>query len=436
MILKQKESWKRLIGNPAYFSLEERIFNSVLIISIVALGLEVPFNFAIGLVVPSMLCLFGMLVASSLYYVSRIKGRANLAIILFCAICHALFLVNFFYNSGLYGPNLLLFSLAFLLTVAVVSPRYFKVWLPINLFCVFAILTVDYFYPDLAPNIYTNKFGKSIDFGVTYLTVVVLTYVAISYIRKNYDDECFTVVEKNIAIEAQRLELEQLNAEKDKLFSIVTHDIRAPLNSIQGYLEVLADADLEESESLLLKQQLLQITRDTSSMLTNLLSWSKTQIEGANAQFVILSVKEALETGLSIEKNISLKKGVKLEVFCEDELHIMADQNMFHLVVRNLVNNAIKFTPVAGSVSVIASKKNNCCSIMIKDNGLGIDQQKQESLFKLKASSTFGTNKERGIGLGLVLCKEFTDLQNGKIWFESNPEGGSIFYLSFDLIAN
>lgn len=434
-ILGKKLDGDRLIGKPELFSLQERIFNTVCIIAFITMCFEVPFNFVIGLAVPAGLCIFGVVFSAYMYYISRFKRKSSLGIKIFCIVCNLAFTVNYFYNSGIYGPNLLLFSLVFLMVIAVIPKEHFKIWIPINISLVFVILTVEYLYPQLVPNVYESNLSKVIDFGVTFFVVVTLTYFAISYIRKNYDAERFTVDEKNKAIEEQKLELERLNSEKDKLFSIVAHDIRMPLNSIQSYLELLAETDLDEAEQAQLNKQLLQITRDTSAMVTNVLSWSKAQMEGSRVVLAPLNVKEALLNGLNIEKSISQRKGVKLEIASED-LHIVADHNMFQLVVRNLVNNAIKFTEKGGEVTVNAKRQAGICHIEVRDNGLGINPEQQAKLFKLKASSTYGTNKEKGIGLGLLLCKEFTDLQGGTISFEPNVDRGSVFKLAFALSAN
>lgn len=435
-ILGKKLDGDRLIGKPELFSLQERIFNTVCIIAFVTMCFEVPFNFIIGLAVPAGLCVFGVIFSAYMYYISRFKRKSSLGIKIFCIVCNVAFTINYFFNSGIFGPNLLLFSLVFLMVIAVIPKEHFKIWIPINISLVFIILTVEYLYPQLAPNVYISDLSKVIDFGVTFFVVVTLTYFAISYIRKNYDAERFSVDEKNKAIEEQKLELERINSEKDKLFSIVAHDIRMPLNSIQSYLELLAETDLEEEEQLLIKKQLLQVTKDTSAMVTNVLSWSKTQMEGSRVELAPMDVKDALLNGLNIEKSISQRKGVKLEINSEDSLHIVADHNMFQLVVRNLVNNAIKFTEKGGEVSVNAKRKANVCHIEVRDNGLGISVEQQSKLFKLKASSTYGTNKEKGIGLGLLLCKEFTDLQGGTISFEPNADKGSVFKLAFSLSAN
>ncbi|RZL44441.1 MAG: HAMP domain-containing histidine kinase [Pedobacter sp.] len=442
-MLKKFLNSNRLVGDVKSFSLEERIFNTFCIIAFVAMLVEVPFNYMIGLTIPAMLCLFGVFISVFLYYLSRFKRKSKFAIQLFCVVCHLLFTVNYFFNSGISGPNLLLFCLAFLLIVTIVSIKEFKFWVPINLILVLGILIYEFVNPHAAPNVYISEESKFIDFGITYFVTVLLTYFAISYIRKNYDYERCAVLKRNAEIEeqnarilAQKDEMERLDAEKNKLLSLVSHDLRAPLNSIQGYLEILADSDLDEAERMQLKKHLLQITKDTSEMLNNVLTWSKTQLEGSKANLTKLNLAHILKNGLSIEKNISQRKGVELTVGFAEELHIMADVNMIHLVLRNLVNNAIKFTPAGGLVKVSAEVIDEECVVSIIDNGIGVKESEQEKLFALKASSTYGTNNEKGVGLGLMLCKEFTELQGGKIWYKPNPDQGSSFYLSFKLFIN
>lgn len=432
-ILTKYLNSKKLVGDPDFFSLEERIFNTVCIIAFITMCFEVPFNLSIGLMVPAILCLFGFFFAAYLYYLSRFQRKSSIGIALFCFVCNFLFVVNYFFNSGIFGPNLLLFSLAFLFIVALIPKSQFKIWLPFNVVSVLGVLVVEYFYPHLTNDVYDSPLSKTIDFGITYFVAVALTYFTINYIRKNYDIEKKAVVDQNVAIEEQKKELERLNSEKDKLFSIVSHDIKLPLNSIQSYLEILTEMDLAGEEKQEVERQLLQITRDTSEMLMNVLSWSKTQMDGAHTQLTVVNVNEVLTKSLRIEHSLANRKDIELEVEIKGILNIVADPNMFQLVIRNLVNNAIKFTQKGGLISVIAQEQDNQCLIVVKDNGLGMSAEQKEKIFKLKASSTYGTNNEKGIGLGLLLCKEFTNLQGGKINFESKEGEGSSFYLYFKL---
>ncbi|RZK66355.1 MAG: HAMP domain-containing histidine kinase [Pedobacter sp.] len=333
---------------------------------------------------------------------------------------------------------MLLFCLILLITIVVVPKKQLALWIGLNMVTVFGVLVFEYLYPELIPNAYADNLTKMIDFAVTYGVAALLICLSISFIRNNYDRERIAVSQKNLEIEEksnhimeQNGALEKLNSEKAKLFSIVAHDIRSPLSSILGYLEVLADTDMTELENTQIKQRLLHVTKDTSEMLTNVLAWSKSQLDGARVDIVKVDVAYELKKGLSLEKNIAYKKDIKLELELLDDVFVEADLNMFLIVIRNLVNNAIKFTPEGGEVKISLEFNQENCFIKVKDNGLGISENEQTNLFKLKALSTFGTNNEKGVGLGLLLCKDFTELQDGKIWYEANKGKGSIFVVSF-----
>ncbi|SHF34886.1 Signal transduction histidine kinase [Pedobacter caeni] len=405
-----------------------------------AMLVEAPYNYAVNLKELAWLCCVCMVFIVGLYYLSRVKRRSLLCIMIFCLACNLAFVFCYFYNSGILGPNILLFALSFFIIITIIPKKQYVFWVPFNMLIVLGVLVVELYFPHLAPNLYLNNTVRTIDFGVTYVVSATLIFFSISYMRKNYDHERASVEERNHAIEVQneeillqKRELEYLNQEKDRLLSIVAHDVRMPLSSIQGYLELLNSVGLEEGEKHFIEGQLLEITRDTSEMLMNLLSWSRTQMMGATVQLKSLDVNDALKNWLKIEKSIADKKGIRLNVLTAGQLNVMADHDMLHLVIRNLVSNAIKFTPIGGEIVVSTRYRDAEGLIIISDNGIGISADKQESLFQLKASATYGTNNEKGIGLGLLLCKEFTEQQQGKIWFESKLEKGSVFYVSFKL---
>lgn len=429
-----------IIGNPKKFSLEERIFNTFCVIAAIALFLEIFFNYYIGLRTVAVICLFGTVFSAILYYLSRIKRKTTLSISCLGVVANFTFLLNYFYNSGIHGPNMLLFCLILLITIVVVPKKQLALWIGLNVFTVFGVLVFEYLYPELIPNVYADSLTKTIDFAVTYGVSALLICLSISFIRNNYDRERSAVSQKNLEIEEksarimeQNGELEKLNSEKAKLFSIVAHDIRSPLSSILGYLEVLAETEMTETEKKQIKHRLLQVTKDTSEMLTNVLAWSKSQLDGARVDISAVDVAHELTKGLSLEKNIAYKKSITLELNLVQDVYIAADLNMFQIVVRNLVNNAIKFTPEGGVVVVEVSLNQGDCLIKVRDNGIGVSEKDQSRLFNLTALSTFGTNNEKGVGLGLLLCKDFTELQDGKIWYEPNDEKGSTFVVSFKL---
>ncbi|MGE6220643.1 sensor histidine kinase [Nubsella zeaxanthinifaciens] len=436
-------SWlsaNHIIGNPNKFSLEERIFNTFCSIAIVAFFIEIFFNYYIGLKYVAILCGFGTFFAASLYYLSRIKRSTRLAIRSLGIAANFTFLINYFLNSGIYGPNLLLFCLVLLVTIVVVPKKELGFWISLNITTVFGVLAFEYLQPDVIRPAYTDELSRVVDFAVTYGVAALLICLSISFIRNSYDKERNVVNQKNAEIEAQSFrilqqnkELEKLNSEKAKLFSIVAHDIRSPLSSILGYLEVLAETELSELENHQIKHKLLQATRDTSEMLSNVLAWSKSQMDGARVEIVSVDVAKELQRGLNLERNIASRKNITLKLDLVEQVFIAADLNMFQIVVRNLVNNAIKFTPDGGNVVVSMEVNHENCFIKVKDDGTGVPEHEQQGLFKLRALSTFGTNNEKGVGLGLLLCKEFTELQDGKIWFEANDAvKGSTFVVSFN----
>ncbi len=408
-----------------------------------AMLIEAPYNYFAGLKELGWLCMVSLVFIAGLYYLSKIRRKSSIAITLFCIVCNVTFVYCYFYDSGILGPNLLLFALSFFIIITIVPKTQYKIWVPVNMLVVFSVLAVEYYWPELAPDLYLSSLAKTIDFGVTYLVSAILIFLSISYMRRNYEHERLSVEQRNREIEAQKDEillqkgaLEYMNREKDRLLSIVAHDIRMPLSSIQGYLEILNSIGLDEEEKQLIEGQLLQITRDTSEMLMNLLSWSRTQLKGSHVQLKAIDVNEVLKDWLKIESAIAVKKGIRLRMLTAGQLHVMADYDMLHLVIRNLVSNAIKFTPEGGEVIISTRYRGSDGMIIISDNGIGITAEKQQHLFQLNASTTYGTNNEKGIGLGLLLCKEFTEKQQGNIWFESEFDKGSVFYISLKLEAN
>ena len=429
-----------IIGDPEKVSLEERIFNAFCAIAALAFFLEIFFNYYIGLEAAALICFLGSVFSGGLYYLSRYKRNIKVAIRSLGVVANFTFLLNYFFNSGIYGPNMVLFCLILLFTIVVVPKKELALWITLNVVTVFGVLIFEYLNPEMIPEVYKNDLAKTIDFGITYFVAASLICLSITFIRNSYDKERNIVIVKNKEIEDQNSKilqqnktLEKLNSEKAKLFSIVAHDIRSPLSSILGYLEVLAEADLTKTENDQIKKRLLHATKDTLEMLSNVLAWSKSQLGGTRVDIVALNVGNELRNGLSLEKDIALRKNINLTVKVAEDIVIAADINMFQLVVRNLLNNAIKFTPEGGKVTLTADRNGSNCFVRVKDNGVGISKEEQGNLFNLKALSTFGTNNEKGVGLGLLLCKEFAELQNGKIWYERNEDSGSTFVVSFAL---
>jgi len=243
--------------------------------------------------------------------------------------------------------------------------------------------------------------------------ILVLLGLTISFYRKT--------VEKN-------KELKHLHTVKDKLFSVVAHDLRGPMGALVSMLKMANMLNAEMQAQLL--KDITNRVDDTYSLLDNLLRWSKSQMQGMvpapvyfNAQEGSRTVTDALQ-GIAINKKISLENHI-------GSYRIFADQDMFAVLVRNLTTNAIKYTSAEGKVILESEMSDNMLVVSVKDTGTGMPQEVQDKLFKLsETKSKRGTNNESGTGLGLVLCADFVKAIGGKIWFTSEQGKGSTFYFS------
>ncbi|TDE15347.1 sensor histidine kinase [Dyadobacter psychrotolerans] len=432
--------WIKLLGDPSKFPLHARIFHSVTLISIVGLAYNIPFNYLIGLPYIAVASLVVLVIGSVLYYLSRFKNQVRASIFILNFVGLGLFSINYFLNSGIHGPTDLFFLLFLILTIAINPVNQYKVWIPVNILIVSALHVLEYLRPDLVPNTYSDRLSLFADETSAYVVIALISFFCIDYILQSYESEKKSALEKSKAIEQKNLqilrqneELEKINSEKNKLMSIVAHDLRSPLASIQNYLELLTEFELEEEQKLEIKKQLLSSTKDTLSMLSKLLAWSKSQSHGTAAFLQNLDLNLLLESTLHTEKTIAAHKGIVLDYYFEPSTAVYADRDMMQLIMRNFIGNAIKFTPTGGSITVRAAMDADDCIISIKDTGIGISPERQDALFSLNAKSTYGTKGEKGMGLGLLLCVEYIAAQNGRIWFESTIECGTCFFIAVPL---
>ncbi|TKT89418.1 sensor histidine kinase [Dyadobacter frigoris] len=429
--------WIRLTGHPSEFPLNARIFHSACLISIGALIYNVPFNFFVGLPDVAMACVLVLILCFGLYYASRFLHKVKTSIFISNFLGLGLFIFTYFVNSGLSGPSDQFFLLFLLLSISISPVEQYKIWVPVNIGIVLTLHFTEYYYPKLFPDPYSSRLEHFIDQTSSYIEVALLIFFCTSYIRKSYEREKLSALiktksieKKNLRIVKQNQELESLSAEKSKLMSIIAHDLRSPLSSIQSYLELLSSYGLDETEKIDIEKDLLHATKDTLALLTKLLAWSKSQLHGISAYLEHLNVNDLLADTLDFEKTVASSKDILLDYSFDPDLTIYADKDMMQLIIRNFIGNAIKFTHKGGVISVSAKTEPGSCIISIKDTGIGIPEERQQDLFSLKAESTFGTKGEKGVGLGLLLCIEYIKAQNGEIWFESTPDQGSCFYIS------
>jgi signal transduction histidine kinase len=229
------------------------------------------------------------------------------------------------------------------------------------------------------------------------------------------------------------INLKELNAAKDKLFSIIGHDLRNPLNALLGFSELLSGSlrQYTMEEIRMYNKIINDSARNMHQLIENLLDWSRSQsgsIDFSPRYWDLLQVTNDIQNIFHIQiskKKISILNNIPVN------MQVFADKNLLSTILRNLISNAIKFTPQGGYITLSAQKSNGIVNISIADTGIGMTKEQIANLFKLDMNLTkAGTSEEKGTGLGLILCKEFVEIHKGSIWVESNPEQGSVFTFS------
>jgi len=255
-------------------------------------------------------------------------------------------------------------------------------------------------------------------------------------LNKKIEEQTFELKEKNRELESKNDQLQTANSEKDKFFSIIAHDVRGPLSTFMLFTEILSE-NLSSYEMKEI-QTMVGSMKDSASglfkLLENLLEWARMQrglIMYNPEQLNIIEVfSESVDTIHQSAKN----KSIALLVDISSDIEVIADKNMVESVIRNLLSNAIKFTPKGGKVTVKAEKwDDNFVCISMTDTGIGMDDEMIREVFKIDSQNNRrGTDGEMSAGLGLLLCKDFVEKQNGKIWAESKVGHGSTFYFTLE----
>ncbi len=228
-------------------------------------------------------------------------------------------------------------------------------------------------------------------------------------------------------------ELRQLNYSKDKLFNIIAHDLRSPLSGLISMTKMLIETIdiLSPKEAKELLTDLFEYANQSYNLLENLLQWAKTQTGTILFNPEITDLYEIVLAGKIINDPNAKQKGINISIFLKPNSFVLVDRNMLTTVIRNLISNAIKFTPSGGEINIRLHEKSYEYELEIEDNGIGIPKDKLDSLFKLGENiSTTGTAGEKGSGLGLILCKEFVEKNDGNLRVVSEFGKGTKFFIN------
>lgn len=235
------------------------------------------------------------------------------------------------------------------------------------------------------------------------------------------------LVEKNEEIATQNEQLKEVNQVKNRLFSIIGHDLRSPLNSLKGMLGMVVRKEVTAEEFSSFAPKLHQQVVGVGETLDNLLLWSRSQMEGWATKPVAINLFEIVENASVLFKEAAAEKEIALVNSTNKNNVAFADEDQIELIIRNLIHNAIKFTPKSGRIQLTSKEDNNFIDLLICDTGIGMGQEKIDSLFNGSSNTSKGTSGEKGTGLGLLLCNEMIENNGGKISVTSIENKGTCF---------
>lgn len=271
-------------------------------------------------------------------------------------------------------------------------------------------------------------------FNIALLMILALlagTFIYVLYTLKHRRQQ-------NLLLEKQKEELSKINATKDKMFLIIGHDLRGPIGNLRSLIEMLLD-----DEEVVNNQNLKDVfnvffksIQSVSDLLENLLLWAKSQRGELNFNPEKVRLNTVIHKNLQLFKTIADHKNISLKAELDSDYDVYVDVNMIMTVLRNIISNALKFTSSGGKILIRVFNEKKYYKVTVTDTGIGFDKNTGKQIFNTKNFyTTFGTNNETGSGLGLILCKEFVEINGGEIWAESVPDRGTVFYFTLPVAS-
>lgn len=283
-----------------------------------------------------------------------------------------------------------------------------------------------------------QRLMRHIYIGIAIFSIIIALLLYYAYCSKKQANRELNEKNKEILFQKEEIskqaeKLGELNAMKDKLFSIISHDLRSPLFSLMTLLNFAKDSSIDEVTFKKFIEDISDNVTHTSLMLENLLTWARSQMQGTKVNIVGLSVEDVIAPTLNLLVETARQKHVLIENNIGRSSRVLADADFLSIVIRNLVSNAIKFSNEGDTVRLSYSKAEGVATICVEDSGVGMPNDVLYKLFGNEIKSSLGTKQERGTGLGLIICKEFIEIMHGCIWAESEVGHGSRFYITLPL---
>ncbi len=348
----------------------------------------------------------------------------------------------------MYGMNLgveLYFFLSGIMAVfflPLISQMLFSVALSMVSYFVLVVINKGYNYQLHTSNFYLYLFnqGTAIIFIFYALFLIKrengLYQLGILATNKELEEKNSKIENQKAEIEQKAIELSELNSLKNKLFSVISHDMKTPMYALRNLFRSMQQLDMSGREIKSIIPDVVTDLNYTTGLMENLLHWVKSQMQSASISPGELDMAEITDEAIHVHQLQATTKNVSISREMDKPFIVYADRDMVTLVIRNLISNAIKFTPEKGKIVILVKSEFPLCRISIIDNGIGMDAETLKKIQENTYYSTHGTAKESGTGLGLMLSRDFLSKNGGDLTIESEPGKGSVFSFTLPLAEN
>ncbi|WP_430931322.1 sensor histidine kinase [Saccharicrinis sp. 156] len=412
-----------LIGNKESFNLENRIYISTCLVGAVAGILALIWDTKPGFsIIPNVAVVIGVVTYGVLYYLSRFKKIFNSFIFFFTTL--GFLSVLWVLNEGLTGSIPALYIVFTSIFIGISKTKYQLLLLTVTIanFALLIILENQYYDELIIP--YPNVEAKESGLLFGYVAAIIAVFLMTSFLKNTYEKEKKKMINENF-------ELQRQNSSKDLFFNIMAHDLRIPFNGILGATELMCNKssnltleEMREFAGLINKSSV-----NAFELLESLLEWGKIQQGKMNLNPQTINLKDMTIKSVNFFKEECSNKDIKISTLVPGDIDIFADIHIFQTIQRNLINNAIKFTPQGGEICISTEDSNNGkVAVVIHDSGIGMNKEMVKNLFNMGINTNrCGTNGESSTGLGLMICKKLAEKLGGELKVESALNKGSKF---------
>jgi signal transduction histidine kinase len=412
-------------------SIQKRIYIVASLIAFVSAIIGISINIFIGLpLIFNTTVVFIAVSYAFFYYFARYKNKYFKSA--FLIVSQIGLMLTWYSGGGLSGPVLPL-SIITIIVITAIADKKEQVY-----YLIFSLLTIIGLFfleeSEFSQYIvqYRSKFVHDLDITCVLILSIISIYLFSSYIKSSFEKAHATVSK-------QKEELEAVSKAKDKLYSIIGHDLRGPFNGLIELTRLMADktTGLSKEELQALSAKLSNSAKNTYILLENLLGWSKMNQGLLKFSPQAIPLKAFASVYLEAMQDMADQKNIKTENAIPDDLLVRADEYMLQTILRNLIINAIKYTNNGGYVKIGAYREGDKAVIVVEDNGIGMNDKIREKLFNYSQTNhRLGTDKEPSSGLGLLLTKEFVEKHQGSIHVESEVGKGSRFSFTLPLVSD